>query len=342
MIGRDAADGRMRLTPLLRRFDVRWSKEGSAALFADLERTAHELAAAAQATPFYALEGGPLGKFMTVHPLGGCPMGDDPATSVVDDAGRVRGMGGLVVLDGSIVPTALGVNPSKTIAAVAERGHRPRCSRRMTLEWRNHAGDQRCRPERIAHPRSTEELQEIVTDAEAAGRRVRAVGAGHAWSDVALTDGTLVETDELSGVEILGEDLVRVRGGTRVRDLNAALDAHGLGLRNMGGYDGQAIAGVVATSTHGSGLGFGPFPDDVRSIDLVASGGAARAASSRTTTGSTPSPCGMGCMGIVDSLVLRGAAALLAARAARRAHVGGGRAAELDDRLAAEEHSSSS
>ena len=122
MIGRDAADGRMRLTPLLRRFDVRWSKEGSAALFADLERTAHELAAAAQATPFYALEGGPLGKFMTVHPLGGCPMGDDPATSVVDDAGRVRGMGGLVVLDGSIVPTALGVNPSKTIAAVAERG----------------------------------------------------------------------------------------------------------------------------------------------------------------------------------------------------------------------------
>jgi cholesterol oxidase len=59
---------------------------------------------------------------MTVHPLGGCPMGDDPATSVVDDAGRVRGMGGLVVLDGSIVPTSLGVNPSKTIAAVAERG----------------------------------------------------------------------------------------------------------------------------------------------------------------------------------------------------------------------------
>ena len=122
MFGRDAADGRMRLTPLLRRFDVRWSTAGSAALFADLQRTAHELARAAQATPFYALEGGPLGKFMTVHPLGGCPMGDDPATSVVDDVGRVRGAPGLVVLDGSMVPTALGVNPSKTIAALAERG----------------------------------------------------------------------------------------------------------------------------------------------------------------------------------------------------------------------------
>ncbi len=122
MIGRDAADGQMRLTPLFRRFDIRWSKEGSARLFADLERTATELAEAAEATPFYALEGGPLSKFMTVHPLGGCPMADDPARGVVDDAGRVHGYPGLYVLDGSIVPTALGVNPSKTIAALAERG----------------------------------------------------------------------------------------------------------------------------------------------------------------------------------------------------------------------------
>jgi cholesterol oxidase len=122
MFGRDAADGRMRLTPLLRRFDIRWNKAASAPLFADLERTANELAGAADATPFYALDGGPLGKFMTVHPLGGCPMGDDPASSVVDDAGRVRRYPGLIVLDGSIVPTALGVNPSKTIAALAERG----------------------------------------------------------------------------------------------------------------------------------------------------------------------------------------------------------------------------
>jgi cholesterol oxidase len=122
MFGRDAADGRMRLTPILRRFDIRWSEAGSAQLFADLRRTAEELAGAADATLFYALEGGPLGKFMTVHPLGGCPMGDDPARSVVDDAGAVRGHPGLYVLDGSIVPTSLGVNPSKTIAALAERG----------------------------------------------------------------------------------------------------------------------------------------------------------------------------------------------------------------------------
>ena len=122
MFGRDAADGRMRLTPLLRRFDIRWSKAASQKLFDQLEHTARELAKGVDATPFYALEAGPLGKFTTVHPLGGCPMGDEPGTSVVNDAGSVWGYPGLHVLDGSIVPTSLGVNPSKTIAALAERG----------------------------------------------------------------------------------------------------------------------------------------------------------------------------------------------------------------------------
>lgn len=122
MIGRDAADGQMRLTPLFRCFDIRWRKADSAKLFGDMEQVAGELARAAEATSFFALDAGPLGKFITVHPLGGCPMSEDPAAGVTDDHGRVHGYQGLHVLDGSIVPTALGVNPSKTIAALAERG----------------------------------------------------------------------------------------------------------------------------------------------------------------------------------------------------------------------------
>jgi cholesterol oxidase len=121
-IGRDAADGRMRLTPLFRCFDIRWSKDASAELFQKMRRMAGTLAEAAGATSFFALDAGPLGKFITVHPLGGCPMSDDPRAGVVDEHGRVHGYDGLYVLDGSIVPTALGVNPSKTIAALAERG----------------------------------------------------------------------------------------------------------------------------------------------------------------------------------------------------------------------------
>jgi cholesterol oxidase len=48
-------------------------------------------------------------------------MAEDPANGVADAYGRVHGHPGLHIADGSIVPTALGVNPSETIAALAER-----------------------------------------------------------------------------------------------------------------------------------------------------------------------------------------------------------------------------
>jgi len=149
--------------------------------------------------------------------------------------------------------------------------------------WKNHTGNQSCRPRAIVSPGSLDELVELVRRAEREGTTVRAVGAGHSWSDVALTDGYLVLPDNLSGLRPLddgtlrsdagGGRLVRVLGGTHLYTLNAELHAAGLALPNMGGYDAQTISGVVSTSTHGSGLRWGPFPDLVRSLDLVVSGG---------------------------------------------------------------------
>src|SRR5207244_6051359 len=57
----------------------------------------------------------------SAHPLASCRMGDDPATSALDDRHELRGHPGLFVTDASSVPTSLCVNPSLTIAALAER-----------------------------------------------------------------------------------------------------------------------------------------------------------------------------------------------------------------------------
>ncbi|GAA2053491.1 GMC family oxidoreductase [Catenulispora yoronensis] len=57
----------------------------------------------------------------TVHPLSSCRIGDDPATSALDDRHELRGHPGIFVTDGSAVPGALLANPAFTIAALAER-----------------------------------------------------------------------------------------------------------------------------------------------------------------------------------------------------------------------------
>ena len=58
---------------------------------------------------------------ITPHPLGGCRMGKSPADGVVNHAGEVFGYPNLYVADAAIIPEALGVNPSRTIGALAER-----------------------------------------------------------------------------------------------------------------------------------------------------------------------------------------------------------------------------
>jgi cholesterol oxidase len=58
---------------------------------------------------------------MTAHILGGAVIGDSPQTGVIDPYHRVYGYPGLHVVDGSAIPANLGVNPSLTITAMAER-----------------------------------------------------------------------------------------------------------------------------------------------------------------------------------------------------------------------------
>ena len=66
---------------------------------------------------------------------------------------------------------------------------------------------------------------------------------------------------------------MRAEAGIRIKELNAWLDANGLALPQMGGYDHQTVAGVISTSTHGSGIEFGPLNDFVRSLDSSSAGG---------------------------------------------------------------------
>ncbi|SCG55114.1 GMC family oxidoreductase [Micromonospora halophytica] len=62
-----------------------------------------------------------VGRPVTGHFIGGCPIGPDPSRGVIDPYHRLYGHPGLHVIDGSAVAANLGVNPSLTITALAER-----------------------------------------------------------------------------------------------------------------------------------------------------------------------------------------------------------------------------
>jgi choline dehydrogenase-like flavoprotein len=61
-------------------------------------------------------------KIATAHQMGGCPMGKDPAKSVVDAKLRYHDRDNLFVVDGSVLPTSLGVNPQETIFGISRWG----------------------------------------------------------------------------------------------------------------------------------------------------------------------------------------------------------------------------
>ena len=102
-------------------FNLKWDIARSKPVFETIFQMHHKLSKATGGIPLDS----PLWKFskdlITPHPLGGCNMGSSAATGVVNHRGEVFGYPNLFVADAAIIPTALGVNPSRTIGALAER-----------------------------------------------------------------------------------------------------------------------------------------------------------------------------------------------------------------------------
>ncbi|MBO0595904.1 GMC family oxidoreductase [Nesterenkonia sp. E16_7] len=120
LMGRDSSDGRLSLDHH-GEARVTWNNRKNARLYRAEGQVARLVAKALGGSMTASPAWRYLRKGVTVHNLGGVPMGVDIAHGVVDDAGEVHGYPGLFVIDGSTVPTATGVNPSATITAMAER-----------------------------------------------------------------------------------------------------------------------------------------------------------------------------------------------------------------------------
>ncbi len=124
--GIDAADGRMYLGrkwywPWTRTLKLDWEIDKSEAVMDAIVDMHKKLSFATDGDPWVPPTWTLLKNLVTPHPLGGCNMGTSRDTGVVDHKGSVFGYQNLFVIDGSIIPEAVGRNPTRTIGALAER-----------------------------------------------------------------------------------------------------------------------------------------------------------------------------------------------------------------------------
>ena len=174
--------------------------------------------------------------------------------------------------------------------------------------WRNWAGDQRCAPEAIEHPRNEEEVADAVRRAGAAGRPVRVAGAGHSFSDIALTDGHLLKLDRMNRVLHADPEagLAEVEAGISLNELGPRLAEHSLALENQGDVDPQSVAGAISTATHGTGAGFGNLSAQVTGLRLITADGNALDCSEEVEPELfRAARVGLGALGVITRVTLR-------------------------------------
>lgn len=142
----------------------------------------------------------------------------------------------------------------------------------MVSNW---ARNQRCVPDAVHQPTSTDEVARIVRQAHEAGQRVKVIGAGHSFTATAMTDGVMLRLDNMTQIlNVDGETgQVHVQAGATLHDFCRELHSYGLALPNLGDIDVQSIAGAISTATHGTGFGLGNLATNVVAMTLVSGKG---------------------------------------------------------------------
>ena len=136
------------------------------------------------------------------------------------------------------------------------------------VSWQNWSGIQQCKPHSLATPTDEAAVSALMRSGTAP---LRCVGAGHSFSPVVPTTGTLISLDRMSGV--LAHDktglTATMRAGSRLALVSRQLDSAGLALRNLPDIDLQSLAGAISTGTHGTGVNLPAMHADVTALRLV-------------------------------------------------------------------------
>lgn len=174
---------------------------------------------------------------------------------------------------------------------------------RGKLLWRNWSGLQHAYPAARLAPKDEDELAQALKTGQAP---IRPVGAGHSFTALAPTSGTLVSLDAMSGIVGWEGDEAIVRTGTRLGALGPALAQKGRALPNLPDINKQSLGGALSTATHGSGQALQAMHGDVTALRLVTpSGQVIDADASRNPEVFQAARVSLGALGVITQVRLR-------------------------------------
>jgi FAD-linked oxidoreductase len=176
------------------------------------------------------------------------------------------------------------------------------------MSWSNWAGNQSMDPVRVARPTTVDEIASVVKQAAADGHRVKAIGSGHSFTPIGLTDGVLLQLGDYE--RLVSADrttgLVTVEAGLPLHRLNPLLAEHGLGLTNMGDVDAQTVSGAISTGTHGTGRSSAGFAMQIAGLELVlADGSVVQCSATERPELFAAARVGLGALGIISTVTLQ-------------------------------------
>lgn len=185
-----------------------------------------------------------------------------------------------------------------------DRGGRPEAPR-----WQNWARTQRCTPADIFHPRTLEDLVDIVRRARESGRQIRAAGRGHTTGPLSVTDGYLVDIrgmDRIGPIDVANR-LVTVESGVTIGQLDAALRRVGLAVPTNVVLTCVTYGGVIATGSHGSGWNHQTVSDLVEAMTIVTHDGRVVRFTEASHGAAVMNAvrCNLGALGLIHDITLR-------------------------------------
>lgn len=138
------------------------------------------------------------------------------------------------------------------------------------LLWRNWSGTEHAYPAVRSAPKTEADVAAALKTSVAP---IRAVGAGHSFTGLVPTSGTLMTLDGLAGVARWEGDEAVVWAGTRLGALGPALAERGRAMANLPDINKQSLGGCLGTATHGTGAAIKAIHGDVTALRLATASG---------------------------------------------------------------------